>query len=206
MAFFKASILHSRKDGMYVVYIRVTQNRKCNYIRTSWVVSEKGLSKDKRDIIDPILLEQTSKVITEYYNTLNKIDTRNWTVREVVAYLMSGVDDLSFSDYARKHIQKLIASGHERTSRNYRYAINHMERFAETDNIMFSRLTSAFLNRWIESLVLTNRCKEQYPVCMREGHGWNLGSTLCYLGCGSAHSRPRSPRCIPRRTCDHPHK
>ena len=43
-----------------------------------------------------------------------------------------------------------------------------MERFAETDNIMFSRLTSAFLNRWIESLAETNRCKEQYPVCMRE--------------------------------------
>lgn len=33
---------------------------------------------------------------------------------------------------------------------------------------MFSRLTSAFLNRWIESLSETNRCKEQYPVCMRE--------------------------------------
>jgi hypothetical protein len=33
---------------------------------------------------------------------------------------------------------------------------------------MFSRMTSAFLNRWIESLSETNRCKEQYPVCIRE--------------------------------------
>ena len=43
-----------------------------------------------------------------------------------------------------------------------------MERFAGTDNIMFSRLTSAFLNRWIESLSTTTRSKEQYLVCMRE--------------------------------------
>ena len=29
-------------------------------------------------------------------------------------------------------------------------------------------MTSAFLNRWIASLSETNRCKEQYPVCIRE--------------------------------------
>ena len=43
-----------------------------------------------------------------------------------------------------------------------------MERFAKKDDIMFSNLTSSFLNRWIESLSETNRCKEQYPVCIRE--------------------------------------
>ena len=43
-----------------------------------------------------------------------------------------------------------------------------MERFAETDNIMFSRMTSAFLNRWIESLSETKCCKKQYPICIRE--------------------------------------
>ncbi|SUB95044.1 Uncharacterised protein [Prevotella intermedia] len=73
-----------------------------------------------------------------------------------------------FLRYARKHIDKLISRGQERTSRNYKWALQHMERFAETDNIMFSRMTSAFLNRWIESLSETSRCKEQYPVCIRE--------------------------------------
>ena len=53
MAFFKAKVLRQRKDGMYVVYIRVTQNRKSKYIRTSWVVGDDGLSRDKLDIITP---------------------------------------------------------------------------------------------------------------------------------------------------------
>ena len=47
MAFFKAKVLRQRKDGMYVVYIRVTQNRKSQYIRTSWIVDDMGLSKDR---------------------------------------------------------------------------------------------------------------------------------------------------------------
>ena len=41
MAFFKAKVLCQRKDGMYVVDIRITQNRKSKYIRTSWVIDSK---------------------------------------------------------------------------------------------------------------------------------------------------------------------
>ena len=90
MAFFKAKVLRQRKDGMYVVYIRVTQNRKSKYIRTSWVVDDKGLSRDKLDIIEPFVTEQTSRLITGYYNTLNRIDTQNWTVKEIVDYIQKG--------------------------------------------------------------------------------------------------------------------
>ena len=41
------------KDGMYVVYIRFAHNRKVSYLRTSWMVNDKGLSRNKKDIIDP---------------------------------------------------------------------------------------------------------------------------------------------------------
>ena len=168
MATLKATVKSKRKDGMYVVYIRFAHNRRVSYLRTSWLVNDKGISRNKKDIIDPIVIQQTSKLIVQYYEQLNRIDTQNWTVKEIVDYIQKGKNGVSFSLYARKHIDKMIARGQERTSRNYKWALNHMERFAETDNIMFSRLTSAFLNRWIESLAETNRCKEQYPVCMRE--------------------------------------
>ena len=87
MAFFKATVLRQRKDGMYVVYIRVTQNRKSKYIRHSWVVGDDGLSRDKLDIINPFVAEQTTKIISRYYNTLNRIDTQDWTVKEIVDYI-----------------------------------------------------------------------------------------------------------------------
>ncbi|MBQ5972161.1 MAG: site-specific integrase [Prevotella sp.] len=130
------------------------------------MVNDKGVRG--KEVIDPFVIQQTSILISRYYNVLNQIDTSSWTASEVVAYLTTSTEDMSFSDYARKHIEKMKARGQARTARNYKWAIQHMERFAETDNIMFSRLTSAFLNRWIENLALTNRCKEQYPVCMRE--------------------------------------
>jgi len=147
MAFFKAKVLRQRKDGMYVVYIRVTQNRKSKYIRTSWVVGDDGLSRDKLDIIDPFVAEQTTKIISRYYNTLNRIDTQDWTVYEIVDYIQKGNDGISFSTYARKHIEKMKARGQERTSRDYKWALYSLERFAGGDEIMFSQLTYSFLSR-----------------------------------------------------------
>ena len=164
----KATVRIKTKSGIYPVYIRFTKKNQVSYVKTSWVVNERGLTADKKDIKDPFVIQQTSILIENYYRQLNQIDTSNWSVSEIVKYVTEFNNDISFSDYTREHIAKLIKRGQERTSRNYKWALQHMERFAETDNIMFSRLTSSFLNRWIESLSVTNRCKEQYPVCMRE--------------------------------------
>ena len=123
------------------------------------MVNDKGIKG--KDVIDPFVIQQTSNLISRYYQILNQIDCSSWTASEVVSYLTTSTEDLSFSDYARNHIKKLISRGQERTSRNYKWALNHLERFAETDNIMFSRMTSAYLNRWIESLSETNGCKER---------------------------------------------
>ena len=163
----KAKIRVKTKNGLYPVYIRFTKQNQVSYVKTSWVVTEKGLN-NKKEIIDLFVIQQTSILIENYYNQLNQVDTSNWSIQEIVKYVTEFNTDLSFSEYARKHICKLINRGQERTSRNYKWSLQHMERFAGTDNIMFSRLTSAFLNRWVESLSTTTRSKEQYPVCMRE--------------------------------------
>ena len=168
MATLKAIVKSRAKNGMYPVYIRITQNRQFSYVRTSWMVNDKGLSDDKKDIIDPYVIQQTSLMISDYYNKLNLSDTSAWSSSEIMNYLLEFGKDLSFSEYTRNHIEKMKARGQERTSRNYKWALQHLERFAGTDDLMVSRLTSSFLNRWIESLSVTNRCKEQYPVCIRE--------------------------------------
>lgn len=167
MAILKATVRFKNKSGLYPVYVRFTQVKQVSYVKTSLMVNEKGLNS-KKEIIDPFVIQQTSIIIENYYKQLNQVDTSNWSIQEIVKYVTEFNTDLSFSEYARKHICKLINRGQERTSRNYKWSLQHMERFAGTDNIMFSRLTSAFLNRWVESLSTTTRSKEQYPVCMRE--------------------------------------
>ena len=170
MATLKATVKSKRKDGMYVVYIRFAHNRKVSYLRTSWMVNDKGLSRNKKDILDPFVIQQTSKLINQYYNTLNRIDTQHWTIKEIVDYIQKGKDGISFSMYARKHIEKMIVRGQERTSRDYKWALYSLEKFAGGDEIMFSQLTYSFLSRWIDSLSQTARSKHKYPINIRQIH------------------------------------
>ena len=170
MATLKATVKSKRKDGMYVVYIRFAHNRKVSYLRTSWMVNDKGLSRNKKDILDPFVIQQTSKLIDQYYNTLNRIDTQDWTVKEIVDYIQKGKDGISFSMYARKHIEKMKARGQERTSRDYKWALYSLEKFAGGNEVMFSQLTYSFLSRWIDSLSQTARSKNKYPINVRQIH------------------------------------
>lgn len=167
MATFKACVKAKRKDGFYPVYIRVIHHKKVAYIPTDKMVNDKGLSKSG-EIEDPYVMQFCTNRIVEYMEILNRVDTEHWTVKDITDYLKSGYNDICFSDYARKHIDRMIDKGEQRNARNYELALHHMERFAGTTKVMFSHLTSNFVNRWIESMEQTHRAKEMYPICMRQ--------------------------------------
>lgn len=167
MATFKATVRGERADGFMQVYIRVTHNRAHGYIKTDKMVTRKELGRNK-EINDPFVMNYCTALIMQYNDMLNRKDIGNWTVAEVVEFLVRGSDDVCFSDYARLHIDRLIDNGQIRTSSNYRLALQHMERFFGTTKVMFSHLTSMQVNRWISSLGQTHRAKEMYPVCMRQ--------------------------------------
>ena len=167
MATFKACVKAKRKDGFYPVYIRVIHHKKVAYMPTDKMVNDKGITKTG-EIDDPYVLQFCTNRIVEYMGVLNKVDTESWTVKDIVDYLKSGYNDICFSDYARKHIDRMIDRGQQRNARNYELALQHMERFAGTTRIMFSHLTSNFVARWIQSLEQTHRAKEMYPICMRQ--------------------------------------
>ena len=167
MATFKACVKSKRRDGFYAVYIRVIHHKKVAYIPTDKMVNEKGMSKSG-EIEDPYVLQFCTNRIVAYMEALNKVDTSFWNVKDVIDFLKSGNEDICFSDYARKHIDRMIDRGQQRNARNYELALQHMERFAGTTKIMFSHLTSNFVNRWIESMEQTHRAKEMYPICMRQ--------------------------------------
>lgn len=167
MALFKAVVRRPRKDGFWQVYIRVCVDRRLGYITTDKCVTSKGLGKGN-EIIDPYVLQYCSSLIIEYNDKLNRKDTSRWSVRQVVEYLRTADIDLCFSEYARLHIDRMIDRGQQRNARNYQLALQHLERFCGTTKIMFDELTSPTVNRWIQTLELTKRAKEMYPVCMRQ--------------------------------------
>lgn len=55
-----------------------------------------------------------------------------------------------FSDYARKYHDEMYNDGHERNARNYELAYQHLERYAGSNKVMFSQLTTQFINGWIK--------------------------------------------------------
>jgi len=168
MAQFKALVRFKRPDGYYPVYIRVTHRRKVSYIKTDKVVNQKGVDKSK-GIKDTVVLQYCTKRISKYVDVLNKHDTSSWTIEEVISFLHTGTSDLCFSDYAREHNLKMIQDGHARNARTYELAYQSLERSIGTTKVMFSRLTSSVITKWIQELSKTTaRAKEQYPVCVRQ--------------------------------------
>ena len=167
MATFKAIVKAKRKDGFYPVYIRVAHRRKLAYITTDKFVRDSVLSRTG-EIEDPYVLQYCSRKIIEFVEKLNKVDIEHWGVSDVVNYLKSGEADISFSAYARKHIDRMVERGQKRNARNYEMALNHLERYAGPTSVMFSQLTSNYVNEWIKSLGHTARAKEMYPICLRQ--------------------------------------
>jgi integrase len=117
---------------------------------------------------DPFVLKYCANKITDFYERLNKVDTNNWSVKDVVQYLDHGTADVCFSDYARQYHDEMYRNGQRRNARNYELAYQHLERYAGTTKVMFSHLTSMFINGWIKSMSSTARAKEMYPVCVRQ--------------------------------------
>ena len=167
MATLKICVRNKRYDGFYPVYIRVTHHRQIAYIKTEKMVNDASVSPSK-EVLDPYVMGLLYPVVLEYMERLNKKDIKNWSVKEVVNFLINGDEDINFSTYAREYIAKMIDRGQRRNARNYQLAVQHLERFAGTTKLMFSQLTSTFVNLWIKSLETTKRAKEMYPICIRQ--------------------------------------
>lgn len=167
MATFKTMVRYKRTDGFYQVYIRVVHRTKSGYIKTDKFVTEKQLSKSG-EIKDPVVNEYCSREILHYMDMINRHDVSQYTITELINFLLKSEEEVCFSDYATQFISRMINEGHERNAKNYRLAVNHLERYLGTNKIMFPILTSAVLSKWIDSLAQTNRAKEMYPTCIRQ--------------------------------------
>lgn len=166
MATFKICIRKQRRDGLFPVYIRITHNRKTGYIKTEKIVDSSCLKKG--ELKDPTLLSYFSNLIKLYSERLNAVEIMAWDVHEVISYLQNIDEDISFSKYARQYVRDMaIYRGMERNSKNYKWAYQSLEKFAGTDDIKFSKLTTKFIQDWMKTLEKTSRAKEMYPVCIR---------------------------------------
>lgn len=167
MATFKVVVRKKRADGFYPVYIRVVHRSRMGYIKTDKLITDKQITKNG-EIKDIVVNEYCSREILRYSDMINRKDVSNYSVAELIEFLIHSDEEICFSDYATRFINRMASEGHERNAKNYRLAVNHLERYLGTTRVMFTHLSSSVLTRWINSLSLTNRAKEMYPTCLRQ--------------------------------------
>ena len=167
MATFKVVVQHQRSDGLYVVYIRLTHKRRIINIKTDKMVNSKGVIPGKREVKDPFVLNSCMVTITKWVEMLNRYDTANLSVEQVRDLLLASHDDLCFSDYAREYIDKISYTHQQRTVELNKASLVALEKFAGTHKIMFSQMTTSFIQSWIDSLSRFKRVKETYPVTIK---------------------------------------
>lgn len=161
MATFKADVQKKRKDGLYVVYIRCTHNRSVQYIKTDMYVTDKNVVKGQ--IKDQIVLGKCAIMIAEYLKKLNFENTTNWTVKEVIDFIMADNTQIPFVPYCKEYISNLRNKGKKRTADSYEDALRSFIKYFGED-IAFQDLTSVKINKWIETMMNTARAKQKYPT------------------------------------------
>ena len=98
-------------------------------IKTDKHVWGKGINPKTKEIKDAFVIQQVSIDVVDYMEGLNKRNISSWTLEEVIAFLKSSDEEISFSDYCRKYIRSMQDAEQVRNARNYEMAINHFEKY-----------------------------------------------------------------------------
>ena len=78
---------------------------------------------------------------------INRKDVSNYSVAELIEFLIHSDEEICFSDYATKFINRMASEGHERNAKNYRLAVNHLERrkiFGNNQSYVYSLVIFCF--------------------------------------------------------------
>lgn len=174
MAQFTPCVRKKRSDGYYPVYIRLSHNYGIQYIRTNFIVNDKGLKKvytdtgkAKIEISDRFVLKECLFLIDRYVSKCNSINTANMDSKKLLETLTSEDKEISFSCFVNNYINRMINDGRERSADNYKVAYNSLKSFIKKEDILFKDITSKVLLEWIDSMMESPRKRNLYPTCIK---------------------------------------
>ncbi len=153
------------KKEYNTVYIRLSHNSKTDYVKTDMVVHKSGIRKGI--IINHEILANCALKIKDFINKINNLNISSWTIQELKDYLISEQNDISFTDFAKKHIDKLTCEGRVSSSDSYMRAVNNLYGFLKRTDVYFNELTSKVIQEWVDSMSGSLRKKSAYPTCIK---------------------------------------
>jgi len=147
------------------VYIRISHNSKTDYIKTGMTIHKSGLRKGK--ITNSEILAICALLIKSYHDKINNVNVKTWTVQELRSYLENESVDISFTDFAKQFINRLINDDRTNSAYSYKRAVKSLNTYLKKDEIFFNELTSKVISGWIDSMRNTKRAKSMYPSLVK---------------------------------------
>ena len=164
MATFKPVVRTNKEFN--TVYIRLATKSKQDYIKTSMIIHRSAI--EGGEITDYTVLSNCYNQIKKYVEKLSSINTDNWTAPDIKKFLLSDTIEYSFTDFSKRYILKMKLAGRKKPAANYETSLNSLVKYYGKESINFSEINSRKISGWIESLSITKRAKNLYPVCIKK--------------------------------------
>ncbi len=176
---FRASSIPN-KEG--TLYFQVIHERVAKQIKTSCHILESEWDEERNEIINT---SQTSdsrrKILTSIRNKIrwekNRIsnaiidmenDGVHFTIEDIVRnYYHSASNRVSVFEYINKQIDRLYASGKERTSETYRQVLHSFMRFRKNDDLDFDMIDNNLIEQYEGFMRMSNLCRNTTSFYMR---------------------------------------
>jgi len=155
MATVREVILSNQKkeDGTWNVKIRVTHQRKTNYISTQHYVGAKQLRSDY-SIKDPIVFKAVSGVVNNYRSKISDLGPKleTYDLARLVNYLTAkdviSAEKINVIEFGRRKIAELKASNRIGSSCNLRTVVNSLVDFFESEFVPVTEIRANMLIKY----------------------------------------------------------
>lgn len=176
---FRASSI-SDKEG--TLYFQIIHKRVAKQIKTSYHILESEWDKEHNDIINTsqipgsrqkILTSIRNKIRWEknrISNTIIKMENSGlqFTTEDIVRnYYESASNRVSVFEYINKQINRLYASGKERTSEIYRQVLHSFMRFRKNSDLDFDMIDDNLIEQYEGFMRMSNLCRNTTSFYMR---------------------------------------
>ncbi len=142
---------NSRKDGRWLVVFRLTHKRKSVYIKTSHLITEAQLNKD-RTIKQKFVITYLSEDINDLQRKISLLGLKAETytasqLKDILTTDGKEIDFMLFLDECFAEIQKTKKPN---TVSTYRSTINHLKDYQGGRPLMSNEITSKYIKAFME--------------------------------------------------------
>ena len=158
MATFKAVILkgehHVKSDGTTNLKIRVTHNRKADYISTDLFVIPDKTKRGYSSLNAEFVADRITDYISKYQKAYLRLGDRakQYSVKELKKAITEDENkEIDFISFAENYMAQLQANGQDGSHRAARGFFSNLKRFTST--LSFSQIDSRFLLRFEKFMI-----------------------------------------------------